>query len=414
MIFNSNLHNPIPLHTSKDLWYCRARHAESAIDYFPVLPLNVVPRFQLTSSDFPTAIARSATTEIAIIQNTGTSMSIITYSGTLTGTLNYTGICIFNGRLLSDENSAGMRFSIVIEPHESISDAYYINVNDQYVKYDALGILKKKVFSKTEIEAGFSNATYKLYNGNIETGQLTSLSAIDLDYIGSNTCNYTLNVRSFKDDSIAHTITSIAKFTVVPPQYITTSIRSYTAIGGDIIINAVAAVGQYYVELIIEAQTWYSEPFTWVDNLYDYIQVQYRRTSPIVTADNYIAFTDQTGNDIYAVMYLPTALLAPPYQFEPTIEEIDGHKFIQKLVSYRSEKIEFFCTWYFAEAIRILWHCNVKTILQQPESPRIVDYMEAPEINWDNDTHYCSVVITFNTDTIIQTNGNTYTDITSL
>ena len=414
MKFNTNLHNPIPLHTSKSLWYCKARHAESAVNYFPVLPLNTIPRFQLTSSDFPTALVRSTSAKITMIQNSGFSASQIVYEGTLNGTLNDTGLCIFNGGLVSNESQLGIAFSIIIEPHELLQDSYYISVNGHYVKQLTHNVLEKYVFSKVTIESGFSDATYKLYNGNIEIGQLNSLSAINLSYTGSNTRSYTINICRYCDDAVVHTLTNSAKFTIVPPQFMSENIKSYVAIGGDSVISAQTTVGTYYVELIMDAQTWYSEPFTWADNMYDYIQVRYRRTSPIITADNYIAFVDQQGNDIYAVMYLPTTLLAPPYQFEPTIEENDGYKFIQKLVSYRSEKMEFFCTGYFAEAIRILWHCNVRTISQQPEQQRIVDYMEAPEINWDNDTHYCSVVITFNTDTIIQTNGNVEVDVTGI
>lgn len=414
MIFNTNLHNPIPLHASKNLWYCKARHAESAVDYFPVLPLNTIPRFQLTCPDFPVALVRSVTAEVVLLQNTGVFISATTYRGTIDGTLNDTGFCAFGGNLFSNESTLGMLFSIVIEPHEILQDTYYIRVNEQYVKADVFGRLRKQTFSKSEIEAGFNNAEYKLYSGNTQTGRLISLSGINLDYTGSNTYNYTINVCRYKDDSVVHTLTNSAEFTVVPPQFMNDSIRSYVAIGGDSVESAQTTVGQYYIELIIDAQTWYSEPFTWVDNLYDYVQIQYRRTSPIITADNYIAFIDRLGNDIYAVMYLPTTLLAPPYQFEPTVEEKDGYKFIQKLVSYRSEKIEFFCTGYFAEAIRILWHCNVRTVSQQPEPQRIVDFMEAPEINWDNDTHYCSAVITFNTDTIIQTNGNVNADVIGL
>ena len=413
MKINTNLHNPIPLHTSKNLWYCKARHAESAVDYFPVLPLNTIPCFQLTSSDFPATLARSTNAVITMLRGSGSSTRQVTFRGTLNGTLNDTGLCILNGGLVSDESQLGMVFDIVIEPHEILQDSYYISVNGYYVKQLTDGVLEKYVFNKATIETGFSDATYKLYNSDIEIGQLNSLSAISLSYTGFNTQSYTINICSYCDDTIAYTLIGSAKFTIVPPQFMSENIKSYTAIGGDSVINAQTTVGTYYVELIMDAQTWYSEPFTWVDNMYDYIQVRYRRTSPIITADNYIAFVDQQGNDIYAVMYLPTTLLAPPYQFEPTIKENDGYKFIQKLVSYRSEKMEFFCTGYFAEAIRILWHCNVRTISQQPEQQRIVDYMEAPEINWDSDTHYCSVVITFNTDTIVQTNGNVDAGIAS-
>lgn len=407
MTFNSNLHNPIPLHTSKNLWYCRARHAESMINYFPALPLNTIPRFQLTSPDFPNALPRTAYANIRPF----TAGVQPVYEGYLNGTLNDNYTCTLSGRLAPHGTPFLVGFTVAIE--RAYNNFYYISINGCYICESQLGIIARTKFTKTQIEQGLLGQ-YKYYNGNFWAGTLVSLTGVDLDYTGSNEYEYTINVRDYKDDSIVHTLTSSAVFTVVPSQYASSSIRSYVAIGGDVAASLTTTVGTYYVELIIDSQTWYSEPFCWVDNIHDYVQVRYRRTSPIITADNYIAFVDQQGNNIYAVMYLPTTLLAPPYKFEQTIEEVDGVKFIQKLVSYRSEKLEFFCTGYFAEALRILWHCNLKTISQQPEPQKLVDFMEAPEINWDNDTHYCSAVIIFNTDTIIQTNGNVELDMAQI
>ena len=421
MNFSRNLHNPIPLHTSKELWYSRARHAESHVDYFPVLPLNTIPRFQLTCSDYPTAYQRSATTKIYMYLNASVSGQSIarwlTLNGTVQGQLTDAGVCTMRGNLQVSGDDSTVRTDIVIQ-QLSNSTKYSISVNGAYVMVPYMTTYRVAQFNKATIEAGFSNESFDFGfvagNSFERLGTLVSLSAIDLDYTGSNTHSYTVNVHRYEDDAIVHTLTGSAKFTLVPPEFMSDAIRSFVAIGGDAVVSATTKVGPHYIELIIDSNIWYSEPFCWVDNLHDYIQVRYRRTSPIITVDNYIAFVDQNGNDIYATMYLPTTLLAPPYQFDPTVVEIDGYKFVQKLVSYRSEKMEFFCTGYFAEAIRTLWHCNVRTISQLPEPQRIVDYMEPPEINWDNDTHYCSAAITFNTDTIMQTNGNVELDLSDV
>ena len=417
MNFNRNLHNPIPLHTSKNLWYSRARHAESHVDYFPVLPLNTIPRFQLTSSDYPTAYSRSAVVKIYAYIAGRDFQRRLTMAGIVNGQLTDAGICTLRGNLQVSGQSSTARTIVLIEQIGN-STKYSISINGYYVMAPNFPSYTVAQFNKSTIEAGFSGQSFDfgIMSGSTfeRIGTLVDLGPINLDYTGSNTHSYTVNVHRYEDDAVVHTLTGSAKFTVVPPEFMSDAIRSFVAIGGDAVVSSTTKVGPHYVELIIDSNTWYSEPFMWVDNLYDYIQVRYRRTSPIITADNYIAFVDQNGNEIYATMYLPTTLLAPPYQFDPTVVEIDGKKFIQKLVSYRSEKMEFFCSGYFLEAIRTLWHSNIRTISQQPEPQRIVDYMEQPEINWDNDTHYCSVAITFNSDTIMQTNGNVELDLSNV
>lgn len=415
MKLNTNLHNPVPLHTSKNLWYCNARHAESMVDYFPVLPLNSVPRFQLTSPDYPVTLQRSATLQITLITNNGSMLQLKTYTGTVSGGLTDDGICTLNGNIQNVYSQIALRASVTIRQVDT--DAYTVSTS-----YGTIGTLITTLlgqqfiateFTKAQIEAGLSG-NYEMYQARMLSGYLTTLGAISMTYSGSNTVNYTINVCKYSDDSVVATITNSAKFTLVEPEFLSDNIKSFVAIGGDSINSHNTAVGPHYIELIIGAYTWYSEPFVWSDNLYDYVHVRYRRTKPIITADNYIAFVDQQGDDIYADMYLPTALLAPPYTFESEVEEVDGYKFVQKLVSYRSEKLEFFCTGYFAEALRILWHCNVRLISQQPEAEHIVDFMDSPEISWDNDTHYCSATITFNADTIMQTNGNVEADLSNI
>ena len=410
MIINQNLHNPVPLHTSKDLWYSKARHAEGVVNYYQAMPFRIVPTFQLTSSDFPTAVQRSALINISVINQV--QSTITPYAGTLTGPLTEDS-CVLSGQVTNASQALPLSVNLQIN-YSATTGRYTISS----VGFGSIGVIIQVLgvptfvamqFTKAQLQAGLSGE-YTFYQFTTRTAVLTRLGPIDMAYSGSSTAAYTMRIRKL-DGTLVDTISSSAVFTLVPSEHRTNKIRSFTQIGGNTVTATAAAIGPHYVELTIDGTTLYSEPFVWVDSLADYVLIRYRRTSPIITADNYIAFVDASDNAVYAFMYLPTTQLAPPFSFDATVEEIDGYKFVQKLVSYRSEHFEFFCTSYFVEAIRVLWHCNIRTLSQRPEPVKAIDFMEIPEINWDNDTHYCSASLTFNTDTVMQTNGNVEQDL---
>lgn len=156
--------------------------------------------------------------------------------------------------------------------------------------------------------------------------------------------------------------------------------------------------GVYYVEMDIDGERVYSEPFMWIRDVKRMIKITYRRTSAIETTENYIRFDEPY------VMYIDSEIMMPEYKYNTEVEELDGVKFVRKKVSYKEHRFTFLCTDYFAEAIRMLWHCNDVVIEQHGERYK-VDYMEAPQPSWNADNHLMQMDIVFQTDTIMQTNG---------
>ena len=159
------------------------------------------------------------------------------------------------------------------------------------------------------------------------------------------------------------------------------------------------ADGVYYIQFTLDGTTYYSEPFMWLTNLNQYLHVVYRRSTPVVTTDNCIVF-EYNGTARSLEAWLPGLLMMPPFTFNDEVDEIDGRKFVRKQVSYKDEKCEFMCTAYFAEAIRLLWHCDIRTA-----GGMRVEYMVRPEIDWNTDNHLCDVKLEFQGDTVMQTNG---------
>lgn len=90
----------------------------------------------------------------------------------------------------------------------------------------------------------------------------------------------------------------------------------------------------------------------------------------------------------------------PPYQFFNEVEDIDGRRYMEKQVSYRLDHLVFLCFEAFLDAVRMLWHCDIRTV-----AGKRVDYMEQPEVDWSNDNHLAQVTLEMQSDTVMQTNG---------
>lgn len=401
MIINENLHNPIPLHSDKSKWYKNLCTAEGAVHYYPILPLGKLPLFQVTSANYPDGINKSTNVRIRIIDNSGPQPRLITYTGNITGSLIETGDCLLNGMLYDSQGINQINF--VLKIIKNILGLYTITTNYGDICNVVDGRYVIATFSRQQIESGISSA-YSLYSNEDNRGFLAELGQIeDLTYPDSVTTQYTEIIRNLSNDAIIDTLSGSVTFFIVDRKYRTDNIKSYAVIDSNNISSV--SVGSYYIELNIDSVTYYSEPFTWVDNIDNYLKLTYRCTRPIVTNDNFIAFHNSSNDDIPQELYIPVTVFAYPYHFEPTLNEIDGYRFTQKLVSYRRERTEFFCSSYFVEAIRVLWHCNKRFITAKPKPKKAIDFMDSPEISWDNDNHYCSVILTFSVDTIIQTNG---------
>lgn len=155
--------------------------------------------------------------------------------------------------------------------------------------------------------------------------------------------------------------------------------------------------GLYYISMTFQGHTYYSEPFLWkrVENC---VRIEYKRNTPIVTAENGLVFGGMMQ------MYLDGEIMSPEYKYNTEVEELDGCKFVRKRVSYKQFKFSTLCTDYMVEAIRLLWHCDYIKMVQHGEE-YMVDYMEAPEPSWHADNHIAEVSLKFETDTIMQTNG---------
>ena len=202
------------------------------------------------------------------------------------------------------------------------------------------------------------------------------------------------------DGTAVGSVSQNVEFDPVPDRYRT--VRRYAAIhlGGLDMQNV--GEGVYYGQLTIGGHTYVTEPWRWKDDMSGFVRVRYRRSRPILTATNYVTYTDN-GEAAYAELYLPGIFMKPPYNFEVEMDNRDGYNFVKKQVSYISDQVTVLCSGYFAEALRILWHCDEREYEVDGVMTE-ADFMESPEPNWI-DRHLCEVSVVFRSGTVIQTNG---------
>lgn len=368
MVINNNPMNPVPLWPSKNYWYCKkvTNHGNCAC---PVVLKGKFPAMMLTiphSNNMPTTV--SAVDALLI-----TSGSAI---GRLVGP-----------RTVSIET--GVTFTI----HDYEIDVIPSNKDNMY---------------NVIVIPPLDRPLVMTYNGSeyIERGVLAEgVTLTGGDYTLELTINMTVTTpftwHLYKvDGTSASQDIALSEWVMLVPFNQRTNTRYATINIDEKTISGTFDDGVYYMTVTDKDNVvHYSEPFLWLADVSRYTSAVYRGSTPVVTTENYIPFKVE-GDPRSLSMFIPGRLLMPPFTFNDEVDEIDGRKYTRKQVSYKDEKCEFMCTAYFAEAIRLLWHCDIRYANNMR-----VEYMVRPEIDWNTDNHLCNVKLEFQGDTVMQTNG---------
>lgn len=157
--------------------------------------------------------------------------------------------------------------------------------------------------------------------------------------------------------------------------------------------------GLYYVELSDGIETWYSEVFNIVRNVDDYLSVQYWDYESLLFDDGRIDYTGGFKN----IIYLPTQIGRPDYEFKDTVEELNGYTFPEKQISEKTYKFNFVAPEFLLDAIRIIRLSDKKIIRCKGETYDADSFLMTPK--WLNGGFYASVEVEFQCNTIIKKIG---------
>lgn len=158
--------------------------------------------------------------------------------------------------------------------------------------------------------------------------------------------------------------------------------------------------GQYYLSMEINSLgTIYSEVFTSVNNIDDYLLIEYNNSYDFGLKDGIVDFSD----NFKFKCYLNTQIGKPEYDFEEEATERMGYSFIESQVSKKIYKFTFLAPEYLCDALRIVRLCENKQITSKKQVYELTTFNMEPK--WEDQGDLASVECEFETDTVIANIG---------
>lgn len=167
--------------------------------------------------------------------------------------------------------------------------------------------------------------------------------------------------------------------------------------------------GQYYLEISDGIDIWYSDVLTFVADISKYLKLEYRNTDNILFNGGEIDYTIP----FRFICYLDTQVGRPEYKFEEEAEDRDGYTFVEKQVSEKVFKFQFFAPEYLCDALRLVRLNDYIRVTTKDDVYDIEKFLITPE--WTDDGYLASVEVEFECDTVIKkiAKASYYTDLGS-
>ena len=155
-------------------------------------------------------------------------------------------------------------------------------------------------------------------------------------------------------------------------------------------------VGHYYFRMNTNVGQLYSEEVTVVDNITDYIKIEYWNEDTLNFTSGEINFDD----DFKFVMYIPSTIGKPEYEFEEELTKRLGYKFIESQTSNKIYKFNFLAPEYICDAMRLIRLCDYIKLTTKYDTFNALSFAYEPK--WQDNGDLAAVDVEFDTDCIIQ------------
>lgn len=162
--------------------------------------------------------------------------------------------------------------------------------------------------------------------------------------------------------------------------------------------------GQYYATLTDGVDTWFSEVFTYVNDLSGYLKVEWYDKENLYFDSGMIVYQNPTFKNR---LYLATELGKPDYTFEEEGETRNGYFFPEKQLSEKTYKCTILAPEYICDVMRFIRMADYVTVTDK--YGRIYDcdtFLITPK--WQTQGDLASVEIEFETDTVVKKIGRGY------
>lgn len=185
------------------------------------------------------------------------------------------------------------------------------------------------------------------------------------------------------------------------------TVKRFSADGYDLIIYPgilpmaiTTPEGLYYAEISDGVQRWYSEVFNIVRTVDEYMKIEWWDEEPLYYSGGHI---DYEGGKFKNVVYLPTQVGKPEYDFQEEGEKRDGYFFPEKQTSEKIYKFSFLAPEYLCDAMRIIRMSDHVVITSRGEKYEADSFLITPK--WQEQGDLAGVEAEFETDTVIKKIG---------
>lgn len=184
-------------------------------------------------------------------------------------------------------------------------------------------------------------------------------------------------------------------------------VKRFESDGYDLIVNPSALIfpslimeaGQYYLEVGDGVQNWFSEVFTVVNDVSQFLKLVYSDSENIYYNDGHLDY----GAPFKNYLYIRTEIGKPEYPFEEEAEKRDGYTFIEKQISEKKYKFEFLAPEYLCDALRIVRMHDFIDIYNKGKRYNVHNIIFDPK--WKDQGNLAVMEVEFECDTVIKKIG---------
>lgn len=167
---------------------------------------------------------------------------------------------------------------------------------------------------------------------------------------------------------------------------------------GTVPLGANLPLGQYYVEILeSDAVTWwYSEVFTFVPDLSDYIEMEYWHNDPVYYKGGHVLYEPPFKMRVF----INSDIAKPKYEYEERVITRDGVNMPIQQISYKLHRFAMLAPEFLIDSLRLArQHDNV--IIKYRGNIYEVDELLMNEVNWQVQGDLAEVELEFKTETIV-------------
>ena len=161
--------------------------------------------------------------------------------------------------------------------------------------------------------------------------------------------------------------------------------------------------GRYYLRIVVNSVTYYSEVFTVVNDISGYLKIEWWDVAD---------FTMDAGTIVYInpafknVLYLDSDIAKPEYPFEEEGENRDGYFFPIKQISEKRYRFSFLASEYLLDVMRFIRMADYAQITKNGQTYSLDTFLITPE--WEDNGDVASVEAEFDTATVAKKIGVGY------